>query len=223
MDILLTLIQWTLHLDVHLAHFTAQYGLWAYALLFTIIFAETGFIIVPFLPGDSLLFAAGALTATIPETLNIHLLFALLAFASIAGNSINYAIGLFFGKKIVQSRLVNPVYLSRAKAFYQRHGGKTLLLARFMPIIRTFVPFVAGISFMRPLTFLLYNVIGGFLWVGGLLYSSYFFGHLPFIKNHFGLLVLIIITVSLIPVGLGLLRELQLKSVTRRNAHSNHL
>ena len=200
----------SLHLDQHLILLVTTYGTFAYAILFLIIFCETGLVVTPLLPGDSLLFAAGALAASTPQVMNIHLLFILLAFASILGNTLNYSIGRFFGPRVFHfkhSRFFNPRHLLKAQQFYERHGGKALLIARFVPIIRTFAPFVAGVGTMSSSRFLFYNVLGAFLWIGGLLYLSYFFGNLPFIKTHFSTVILAIIGLSLLPPVLGYLRH----------------
>lgn len=200
------LLNFILQLDQHLIAFVSAYGMWAYGLLFLIIFCETGLVITPILPGDSLLFAAGAIAAGSDNTLNIHMLFFLLAFASIIGNTLNYQIGRWVGPAVFKSEksvFFNKKYLENAHQFYEKHGAKTLIVARFIPIIRTFVPFVAGIGYMSYSKFILYNVIGAFLWVGGLLYLSYWFGNLPMIKEHFSILILFVIIVSLMPVLFG--------------------
>lgn len=202
MDTLQLLMNLVLHLDQHLANLIATYGLWTYALLFLIIFCETGLVVTPFLPGDSLLFAAGALSANTISTLNIHLLFLLLVAASITGNLVNYSIGRYIGPRIFSSKkswIFNPGHLQKAHAFYQNYGGKTIIIARFIPIIRTFAPFVAGVGYMSYRRFFTYNVIGALLWVGSLLYTSYLFGNIPAIQQHFSLIVLMIIGISLLP------------------------
>ncbi len=202
METLHYFIDLVLHLDHHLTLLVTNYGQWAYAILFLIIFCETGFVVFPFLPGDSLLFAAGALAASTPQTLNVHLLFTLLVISSFAGNMINYAIGRFCGPRVFyasKSWLFNPDYLTKAHHFYEQHGGKALILARFMPIIRSFAPFVAGMGTMKMHKFVFYNIVGALLWIGSLLYSSYWFGNLPFIKEHFSTVILAIIIISLLP------------------------
>jgi membrane-associated protein len=208
METLQQLANLVLHLDHHLLALVNHYGAWAYALLFAIIFCETGLVVTPFLPGDSLLFAAGTLAST--TSIDINLLFVLLVSASILGNFVNYSVGRFLGPKVFkmpQSRLLNPRYLIAAEHFYQRHGGKAIIMARFMPIIRTFAPFVAGIARMERGQFLLYNVLGAVLWVGSLLYSSYWFGNLPFIKEHFSAVVMGILVLSVLPPFVGYLRQ----------------
>jgi len=195
-----------LHLDVHLAEFVARYGVWVYGLLFAIIFAETGLVVTPFLPGDSLLFAAGALAAT--GAFDVRLLFLLLAFAAVLGNTVNYAIGRYAGPRIFRaestsgawSRLLNRQHLARAHAFFEKYGGMAVVLTRFVPIIRTFVPFVAGAGAMRYGTFALFNLFGGVLWVGVCLGAGYLFGNIPVVKNNFSLVALGIVAVSLLPM-----------------------
>ena len=196
------LIDIFLHLDVHLAELVGRYGVWVYGLLFTIIFAETGLVVTPFLPGDSLLFAAGALAAT--GALDVRLLFLLLAGAAVLGNTVNYSIGRFVGPRVFRGetshRLLNRQYLDRAHAFFEKYGGMAVVLTRFVPIIRTFVPFVAGAGAMRYPTFALYNVAGGVLWVGICLGAGYVFGNVPVVKNNFSLVALGIVAVSMIPM-----------------------
>jgi membrane-associated protein len=211
MEIMHSFINYIMHIDQHLLVFVTHYGAWVYALMFLIIFCETGLVITPILPGDSMLFAAGSIAAsTANDKFNIQLLFVLLVMASILGNSLNYLIGRFFGPKIFSSssnRFFNKHYLQRAHAFYERFGGKTIIIARFIPIIRTFAPFVAGIAQMTYQRFSVFNVLGAFLWIGGLLYSGYFFSQIPGVKEHFSLVVLGIIIVSMVPVGIELLRQ----------------
>ncbi len=200
MDIVQQLLSFVLHLDVHLSELIANYGLWTYAILFVIIFCETGLIVFPLLPGDSLLFAAGALAAI--TILDVHLLVLLLSIAAILGDSVNYSIGKLLGPKIFHhdsSRLFNKEHLHRAHEFYERYGGKTIVIARFLPIIRTFVPFVTGIARMTYARFMFYNVFGAFLWIVSLTYSGYFFGNIPFVKKNFSLVIVMIILISLLP------------------------
>lgn len=217
MDTIHTLLNFFLHLDVHMVSFVALHGNWVYALLFVIIFCETGLVILPILPGDSLLFAAGALAAKAPTELNISLLFVLLLIASLLGNSLNYAIGRYIGPRIFSSDksfLLNRKYLDRAHRFYQQYGGKTIIIARFIPIIRTFAPFIAGLGYMSTNRFTLYNLIGGILWIGGILYASYLFGNLPFIKDHFSTIILGIIGISLLPPLIEIIRQSWLKATS---------
>ncbi|MBF0499598.1 MAG: DedA family protein [Candidatus Riflebacteria bacterium] len=200
MDWLRSFVDLVLHLDVHLAQIVSQYGVYVYGILFTVIFAETGFVATPFLPGDSLLFAAGAIAAT--GGMNPHLLFLVLALAAILGDNVNYWIGRWIGPKVFareKSWLLNPEHLQRTHDFYEKHGGKTIVIAKFMPIIRTFAPFVAGIGKMTYPVFLMFNISGGIFWVSSLLYAGYFFGNMPIVKNHFSFVIMTIIFVSLLP------------------------
>lgn len=204
-----SLIDLFLHLDVHLADFVGRYGTWVYGLLFAIIFAETGLVVTPFLPGDSLLFAAGALAAT--GALDIRWLFLLLAGAAILGNTVNYSVGHFIGPRVFRADethpLLNRQHLDRAHAFFERYGGMAVVLTRFVPIIRTFVPFVAGAGAMRYSAFALFNVFGGALWVGVCLGAGYAFGNVPIVKNNFSLVALGIVAVSLIPMVVEWIRH----------------
>ena len=188
-----------LHLDTHLAFVITEFGPWTYVLLFFIVFAETGLVVTPFLPGDSLLFAAGAFAAQ--GALSVPVLFVLLAVAAILGDTVNYAVGAFLGPRVFREnvRFLRRDYLLRAERFYEVHGGKTIILARFIPIIRTFAPFVAGVGSMQYVRFLCYNVVGGFLWVGLFVFGGYFFGALPVVQENFEFVILGIIGVSLIP------------------------
>jgi membrane-associated protein len=200
------LVDLFVHFDVHLADFVGRYGTLVYGLLFAIVFAETGLVVAPFLPGDSLLFAAGALGAT--GQLDLWLVLLLLAGAAILGNTVNYSIGRMIGPRVFRAdpsagglhRLINREYLDRAHGFFERHGGKAIVLTRFVPIIRTFVPFVAGAGAMRYPTFALYNAAGGILWVGACVGAGYLFGNVPVIKNNFSLVALGIVAVSVLPV-----------------------
>jgi len=193
-------IDFVLHFDKHLLEFVAQYGAWVYAILFTIVFAETGFVVTPLLPGDSLLFAAGALCAT--GELSMTAMLALLMFAAFAGNSVNFAVGRFIGPRVFTGtyRLLNKAYLDRAHAFFEQHGGKAIVLARFVPIVRTFVPFVAGAAQMTTATFVLYNAVGAVSWVALCLGAGWFFGNIPIIKNNFSLVTIGIVFVSILPM-----------------------
>ena len=185
MDILLQLIDFILHVDRYLEAFVGQHGAWVYALLFLIVFVETGLVVMPFLPGDSLLFIVGALCGA--EVMNLPLAMALLLVAAIAGDQTNYTIGRYFGPKVFRwenSRFFNRRAFDQAHAFYEKYGGITIVLARFMPFIRTFVPFVAGVAAMTRRKFTVYNVAGGALWVVGLLMAGYLFGNLPFVQTH---------------------------------------
>ncbi len=196
------------HLDRHLAVLLQQHGAWVYALLFVIIFSETGLVVTPFLPGDSLLFVAGALAAT--GGMNVHLLALLLVLAAVLGNTANYSIGYWLGPKVFHwedSRWFNRRALDRAHAFYEKYGGKTIVITRFVPILRTFAPFVAGIAQMTYVRFTAYNATGAVLWVGLLVYAGYWFGNVPAVKENLALVILGIIAVSLAPLVVELLRH----------------
>lgn len=203
MEILQFIVDVFLHLDRHLGEFIAAYGTWTYGLLFTIVFLETGVVVTPFLPGDSLLFAAGTFAGM--ELLNVYLLFVLLSAAAILGDTVNYWIGKSFGDYILKHRwrLIKKEHLDRTHAFFEKYGGMTIILARFVPIVRTFAPFVAGLGVMNYRRFLSYNVIGGVVWVGGFLAAGYGFGNLPWVKKHFSLVVLAIIIISVMPMVWG--------------------
>jgi membrane-associated protein len=206
------LIDLFLHLDVHLAEFVAQYGLLVYAGLFAVILAETGLVVTPFLPGDSLLFAAGALAAT--GAMDLTMVLVLIAVAAILGNSVNYAIGRAIGPRVFaagdgtgwQSKLLNRKHLDRAHEFFERHGAMAVISSRFAPIIRTFVPFVAGAAAMSASKFLLYNVAGGILWTLVCVGAGYAFGNVPVIKNNFSLVALGIVAVSLLPMVIEIVK-----------------
>ena len=192
-----------LNLDEHLRDVTQTYGFWTYFLLFGIIFAETGFVVTPFLPGDSLLFAAGAISALPGSGLHVGLLMALLFVAAVIGDTVNYWIGQYLGTRLLaggRSRLLKKEHLDRTHAFFEKHGGKTIILARFVPIVRTFAPFVAGMGSMSYGKFLLYNVVGGALWVGICVGAGYLFGNIPAVKEHFELVVFAIILLSILPI-----------------------
>jgi membrane-associated protein len=204
MDILAAFIDIVLHLDKHLAMLVQQYGTWIYAILFAIIFSETGFVVTPFLPGDSLLFVAGALAAL--GGMNIGVLLAVLVVAAALGNMLNYQIGRFLGPKVFHwqgSRFFNRSALDKTHAFYDKHGGKTLVISRFLPLFRTFAPFVAGIGAMSYPRFTFFNLIGAVSWVGSLTLAGYFFGNLPWVQKNLSLVILGIIAVSLVPVAIG--------------------
>jgi membrane-associated protein len=196
-----------LHLDVHLGDLMTMYGAWVYAILFLIIFCETGMVVTPFLPGDSLLFVAGMLVATTENDLNIHLLVVLLISAAVLGDAANYTIGQFFGKKLFsnpRSKIFKQRYLEQTHAFYEKYGGKTIILARFVPIVRTFAPFVAGMGKMSYRRFAAFNVIGGAAWTSLFLYIGYFISiyfkeKIPFVKEHLSFFILLIVFLSLLP------------------------
>jgi membrane-associated protein len=207
------LVDFLLHSDRHLLEFVGAYGVWVYALLFLIVFAETGFVVTPFLPGDSLLFATGALCAT--GALSAPLAFGLLAFAAFAGNGVNYAVGRFVGPKVFNAgdhrgllhRLLNRDHLKRAHGFFETYGGKAVILGRFVPIVRTFVPFVAGAAQMTSHTFGFFNLIGAVSWVGLCMGAGLLFGNVPVIKENFSLVTLGIVAVSVLPMAIELLRH----------------
>jgi membrane-associated protein len=207
MEIISELVDFILHLDVHLNTIIKNFGIWTYLILFLIIFLETGVVITPFLPGDSLLFAAGSFAAL--GSLNVFVLVILLTLAAILGDSLNYWIGHFIGPRAFSGniRFLKKEYLDRTHEFYEKHGGKTIILARFIPIIRTFAPFVAGIGAMDYPHFFLYNVIGGVLWVSLFTFGGYFFGNLPFVKDNFTIVILVIILISVLPGLFEFLRE----------------
>jgi len=208
MELLKTLADFILHIDVHLNDLIVAYGLWTYAILFTIIFSETGLVVAPFLPGDSLLFAAGALSAS--GSMDPLWLFVLLSAAAIAGNTVNYSIGHYLGPRILKDgkvRFLNKEYLERAHTFYERHGGKTIVFARFLPILRTFAPFVAGVGFMAYTRFMVYNIVAGIAWVGLFVFGGYYFGNLPAVKSNFTLVIGAIIVISLIPAVIEFFRH----------------
>ncbi len=199
MQYLKVFLDFFLHLDKNLQQVIFTYGTVTYVLMFFIIFMETGFVVTPFLPGDSLLFVAGALASQ--GIINISLLFLILAFAAIMGDTVNYWIGSMVGKKVFheKSRFFKKEYLVKTEKFYEKYGGKTIILARFMPIVRTFAPFVAGIGKMNYKWFITYNITGGILWVGLFLFGGYFFGNIPVIKNNFEVSIFVIIFVSIFP------------------------
>jgi membrane-associated protein len=207
MDFIVTLFNYLLHFDEHLRVFIDNYGALTYALLFLIIFAETGFVVTPFLPGDSLIFAAAAFSGL--GLLNPLLLFALLSVAAIAGDSVNYAIGHAIGPRAFSGnlRFLKKEYLDRTHAFFEKYGGRAIILARFVPIVRTFAPFVAGVGAMTYGKFITYNVVGGLVWVGLFMALGFFFGNIPVVQEHFEIVILGIVFVSLLPPIIEYLRE----------------
>jgi membrane-associated protein len=211
MEFINDILEFILHLDRHLFDLCSQYGAWVYAILFVIIFCETGFVVTPFLPGDSLLFAVGSLAAI--NALDMPTALVLLMLAAILGDTVNYWIGDYVGPKVFHkenSRFLNKEYLVRTHQFYEKHGGKTIILARFLPIIRTFAPFVAGIGSMTYRRFLLFNVTGGVLWVLLFVFAGYFFGSVPFVKNNFSLVIIALVLIPGIPAVVEIIR-VQLK------------
>jgi len=198
MEVVQFLIDLFLHLDDHLSAVIAQYGAWTYALLFFVIFMETGFVVTPFLPGDSLLFAAGTFAGL--GDLNLWLLLGLLIVAAFLGDTVNYWIGHFLGERAYRIKWIKQEYIERTHAFFEKHGGKTIFLARFVPIVRTFAPFVAGIGRMSYGYFISYNIVGGIVWVTVFTVAGYLFGNVPFVQDNFTLVVIAIILVSLVPM-----------------------
>lgn len=205
-----TLIDFILHLDVHLAELTAAYGSWVYLILFLIIFAETGLVVTPFLPGDSLLFAVGALASIEGSGLNIGWMWILLIFAAFLGDNVNYQVGFFLGPKVFnqpKSMFLNPAHLHRTKEFYQRYGIRTVLFARFMPILRTFAPFVAGVAQMSLVRYMLFSLLGSFLWMSLFLGAGFYFGNMPQVKSNFHYVILVVIVISFLPVVVTALKN----------------
>jgi len=210
MELIAQFIDIVLHLDKHLSVLVQQYGLWIYAILFVIIFSETGLVVTPFLPGDSLLFVAGALAALGEGGMDIMTLMGVLAAGAILGNMVNYQVGRYLGPKVFHwesSRFFNKAALEKTHAFYEKHGGKTLVISRFLPLFRTFAPFVAGIGAMDYLRFTLFNLMGALTWVVSLCLSGYFFGNLPWVKQNLSLVIVGIIVVSLLPMAIGYLQH----------------
>ncbi len=207
MDFLKQFIDVVLHLDKHLDQLVGQYGPWIYVILFVIIFCETGLVVTPILPGDSLLFAVGALAAR-PDGLNLWIVLSSLIVAAILGDSLNYWIGYFLGEKLQKKfpRLIRPEYLRKTHDFYERYGGKTIIIARFVPIVRTFAPFVAGVGKMTYSRFMMFNVSGALLWILLLVPAGYFFGNLPFVKKNFSMVIMAIIVLSILPGIIEFLR-----------------
>jgi membrane-associated protein len=200
MDLIIYFVDLFLHLDKYLDQIIQMFGVWAYVIMFLVIFCETGLVVTPLLPGDSLLFALGALAAQ--GTLNIEILLISLCVAAVAGDTVNYSIGNFLGPKVFHypdSRFFKKEYLVRTHQFYEKHGGKTIIIARFIPIIRTFAPFVAGIGTMKYVRFITYNIVGGISWVCLFLLAGYFFGGIPAVKNNFTLVIMAIIIISVMP------------------------
>lgn len=217
MELIQLAISFILHVDQHLTELFNQYGLWIYGILFLIIFCETGLVVTPFLPGDSLLFATGALV--VGTALDINLMALVVVSAAILGNTVNYTIGHFFGERLFRnpdSKIFRRDYLDRAHAFYEKHGGKTIVMTRFVPIFRTFAPFAAGMSSMGYKRFMAYNVIGAVLWVAIFLYAGYWFGNLPAVRKNFTLLILGILVLSVMPIFIEAWRARK----ARRDANS---
>ena len=218
MEFLLQFVDWFLHLDVHLNELVITMGPWLYLLLFAIVFCETGLVVTPFLPGDSLLFAVGALAALPTSPLQIVPLFFILIIAGVLGDATNYTIGKYLGPKVFSqedSWLLRKDHLKKTQAFYERHGGKTIILARFMPIVRTFAPFVAGIGAMEYRRFAIFNVTGAVLWVGSFLVAGYFLGNIPAVQRNFHIIIVAIIIISVLP---GLFEWLRSRRASKHQA-----
>ena len=207
MDLVTYLFDFILHIDRHLTEIVTEYGGWTYAILFLIVFCETGLVVTPFLPGDSLLFAAGTLAAG--GALHPVVLLGLLSLAAIIGDSVNYSIGSYFGFKAFRpgNRVLKPEYLAKTESFYAKHGGKTIILARFAPIVRTYAPFVAGAGRMPYGQFIFYNVVGGLIWVFLFVLGGYLFGTIPIVQENFGLVIIAIILLSVMPMVIEVLRH----------------
>ena len=212
MDVIHGLLDIFLHLDKHLADVLRDYGTWTYLILFAIVFCETGLVVTPFLPGDSLLFAAGAAASL--GSLDVVWLFLLLAVAAILGDTVNYWVGAYIGPRAFSGniRFLKKEHLERTHRFYEKWGGFTIILARFVPIVRTFAPFVAGIGAMNYPKFLLYNVVGGVAWVAGFLFLGYFFGQIPIVQKNFSLVIIAIVLISVLPIAIEFLRARREKS-----------
>lgn len=207
MEFVQNLLEIFIHLDVHLGELTAEYGTFTYAILFFVIFAETGFVFTPFLPGDSLLFAMGTLAAL--GSLNVYFCFFLVVAAALSGDNVNYWVGHFLGAKILNKssgRFIKKEYLDKTHAYFEKYGGKTIIIARFVPIVRTFTPFTAGIGRMNYLKFISYSIAGALLWSGLLVFLGYYFGNLPFIKKNFSLAILAVIVISIMPAIIEIVR-----------------
>ena len=199
MDFIMQIVNFILHVDVYLDKIIAAVGGWTYLILFVIVFIETGLVVTPFLPGDSLLFAAGAFAAR--GSFDVFLLYGLMAVAAVTGDTANYWIGHYIGPRVFtqKSRLFKKEYLDRTQAFYEKHGGKTIFLARFIPIIRTFAPFVAGVGKMTYAHFITYNIVGGIVWTAVFIFGGFFFGNMPFVEKNFSLVIIAIIVISVLP------------------------
>ena len=203
METALYLIDFILHLNVHLGEIIRNYGTWTYLILFLIIFCETGLVFTPILPGDSLLFAAGAFAAT--GVMDVYFLFMILSIAAVAGDTVNYSIGKSFGSRLV--RYIKKEYLDKTHAFYEKHGGKTIIIARFMPIVRTFAPFVAGIGTMSYKRFISFNVVGGVLWIFLFLFSGYMIGNIKAVQDNFSFITLAIVIISVMPAVIEFIKS----------------
>jgi len=209
LDLLKEFIDIVLHIDIHIQQWVTDYKTWTYLILFIIVFMETGFVVTPFLPGDSLLFAAGTVAAMPGEPLSLFPLILLLLCAAFGGDNTNYFVGRGLGQKVYEKnyRFIKREYLDKTHAFYEKHGGKTIIIARFMPIIRTFAPFVAGVGTMRYFRFLTFSIVGNILWVFSFILAGYFFGSIPFIKQNFSLVIITIILVSILPMVIAFFKS----------------
>ncbi len=208
MEFLHSALDFVLHLDTHLADIISQYGVWTYAILFLVIYSETGLVVAPFLPGDSLLFASGALAAA--GSMEILIVYPLLICASVLGDTTNYTIGYNFGHRFLMNRdskIFKREYIEKTQGYYEKYGAKTMVIARFVPIVRTFAPFMAGVGKMKPRTFATYIVIGATLWVSVCMLTGYFFGNLEFVKKHFGMVIIAIIIISVLPAVVEIIRH----------------
>ena len=219
MEMLYKVFDFFLHLDKHLSDIVSLYGTWTYSILFVIIFCETGLVVTPFLPGDSLLFAAGAIAGL--GGLDIWSLILILCLAAVIGDTVNYHIGLYIGPKVFKikdSKIFKQEYLERTERFYEKHGAKTIIIARFVPIIRTFAPFVAGVGKMSYLKFIRYNIIGGIAWVFGFAFAGYWFGQRPIVKENFTLVIFAIIIISVMPAVIEIIKAHWEKKSMQRNS-----
>ncbi|MDK9699992.1 MAG: DedA family protein [bacterium] len=208
MEVVSFLIDFVLHLDKHLVEIISEYGTWTYAILFLVIFCETGLVVTPFLPGDSLLFVAGALAAA--GSFDVFLLFGLLFAAAVLGDNTNYAIGNYLGPKVfskTNSKIFRKEYLDKTHKFFEKYGVKTIIIARFVPIVRTFTPFIAGVGKMSYWKFLSFDLVGGLIWIGSLVFAGFFFGNIPFIKNNLSFVIIAIILLSVLPAIIEVIRE----------------
>ena len=198
-----------MHIDVHLRQWVTDYQTWTYLILFIIIFMETGFVVTPFLPGDSLLFAAGTVAAMAGNPLSLYVIIPLLIAAAFGGDNTNYFIGKLLGKTVYEKnyRLIRREYLDKTHAFYEKHGGKTIIIARFMPIIRTFAPFVAGVGTMTYLRFISFSIVGAVIWVSSFSLAGYYFGNIPLVKNNFSLAIVTIVLISLLPMIIAFIKK----------------
>ena len=206
------ILNYLLHIDQYLEQFLIQYQSWFYVILFLLVFIETGVVVMPFLPGDSLLFASGMLAASFPDQLNIYFVIGILWIAAVLGDTVNYSIGKFFGNKLIRQevfgkRIIKDQDIAKTESFFEKYGAKTIVIARFVPIVRTLAPFVAGISNMHYSTFIKYNIFGGTIWVFGLTLAGYFLGTIPFVKDNFEIMVLGIIGFSLLPIVIEFIKS----------------